>query len=107
MVNVLKFRTPKKKEHTKFIFSPHQWSKGNRFRKGRQFNYLPLQIGYFPHRIFDIFLFEIKILLHVRIFRTLTVSLAVTSQTRYATVQVKVMTNQIRYGPKSAPLSTP
>ena len=27
-VNVLKFWTPKKKEHPKFIFSPHQWSKG-------------------------------------------------------------------------------
>ena len=27
-VNVLKFRTSKKKENTKFIFSPHHWSKG-------------------------------------------------------------------------------
>ena len=50
-VNVLKFRTPKKKEHPKFILTS------------------PLiaslcKIGYFPHRIFRIFLFKIKILLY-------------------------------------------
>ena len=43
-----KFQTPKKKEHPKFIFSIASLCK----------------IGYFPHRIFGIFLLEIKILLY-------------------------------------------
>ena len=60
-VNVPKFWTPKKKkkkkkEHPKFIFSPHQWSKGT----GASF----YTTGYFPHRIFGIFLFGIKFLLY-------------------------------------------
>ena len=52
-VNVLKFQTPKKKEHPKFIFPP-QAKGSNKFCK----------IGYFPQRILGIFLFEIKILLY-------------------------------------------
>ena len=65
-VNVLKFRTPKTKEHPKFIFHPHHHeTKGSKkFCKGRQFNCLTLQFGYFPHRFFVILLFEIKILLY-------------------------------------------
>ena len=62
MVTVLKFRTPKKKEHPEFIFSPHQ--EVTNFAKGCNLIASLYKIGYFPHNIFDIFLFEIKILLY-------------------------------------------
>ena len=57
-----------KKERTPliyFLFSPvKQWEVTN-FAKGGNFYCPPLcKIGYFPHRIFGIFFFEIKILLY-------------------------------------------
>ena len=54
-------------EHPKVIFSPHHWSKGREvtnFAKGGNLIASLYKIGYFPHRIFGIFLFEIKILLY-------------------------------------------
>ena len=57
---VLKFRTPKNKEHPKLIFSPLHWSKREvtNFAKGGNF------CKNFHHRIFGIFIFEIKSLLY-------------------------------------------
>ena len=73
-VNVLKFRTPKKQKNTLNVFSSLSVeAKGsNKFCKRRQLNFAKegnlivslCEIGYFPHRILGIFLFEIKILLN-------------------------------------------
>ena len=63
-VNVLKFRTPKKKEHPKFIFSPHQWNKGKSKILQKEAIASLCKTGYFPQRISGIFLLETKILLY-------------------------------------------
>ena len=82
MVNVLKFRTPKKKKKKKntlnlFSLLSSEAKGSNQFCKGRQVTnfakggnyYIALiaslcKIGYFPHRIFGIFLFEFMIFLY-------------------------------------------
>ena len=61
-VNVLKFGTPKKKEH--FIFSPHHWREGTNFAKDVNLIASLCKTGFFLHRIFGIFPFEIKIWLY-------------------------------------------
>ena len=55
-----------KRKNTQNLFSLliSEAKRSNKFCKGRQFNWLPLQIGYFRHRIFGIFLFQIQILLY-------------------------------------------
>ena len=64
-VYVQKFRTSKKKEHPKFIFSPHHSKEREvtNFPKEGNLTASLCKIGYFPHRMIGIFLFEIKILL--------------------------------------------
>ena len=60
--NVLKFRTSKKKEHPQFLSSPFKQREVTNFAKGGNLIASLCKIA-FPHRMFGIFLFEIKILL--------------------------------------------
>ena len=73
-VNVLKFRTPKKKEHPKFIFSPDQFKQREVTNSAKGGNLIAshCKIGYFPHKIFGIFLFRNYGFI-VQIFRTFTI----------------------------------
>ena len=69
-VQLKKFQTPKKRKNTLNLFSlfTSEAKGSNQFCKGRQLTNLAkggnCTIGYFPPRIFDIFLFGIKIFLY-------------------------------------------
>ena len=63
-VNVLEFPTPKKNEQPiYFLSSPLKQREVTNFAKGGNLIACLCKIGYFPHRSFGIFLFEIIILL--------------------------------------------
>ena len=65
MVNVLKFRTPKKERTPQiyFLSSPVKQMEVTKFAKGGNLMASLCKTGYFSHRHAGIFLFEIKILL--------------------------------------------
>ena len=63
-INVLKFEHQKRKNILNlFLSSPFKKREVTNFAKGGNLIASLCKIGYFPHRMIDIFLFEIKILL--------------------------------------------
>ena len=64
MVNVLKFRTSKKKDHPKFFSSPLKQMEVTNFAQRGNLTASLCKISNFHHRIFGSFLIEIKIVLY-------------------------------------------